>query len=51
MKERVKVHIRCRRCGESYVLRGRRNYKGQIDTGFKRCLCDNDKDFEVETIS
>jgi hypothetical protein len=43
---RVKVAIRCRRCGERFVLRGKRE-KDRIDTGFKRCLCDNENDFEV----
>jgi len=47
---RVKVQIRCRKCGESFVLRGSRNYVGQIDTGFKRCLCDNEDEFDIETI-
>lgn len=47
---RVKVHIRCCHCGESYILRGTRNYKGKIDTGFKRCLCDNERDFDIETL-
>lgn len=47
---RVKVHIRCTQCGESFILRGSRGHKGQVETGFKRCLCDNDKDFEIETL-
>jgi formylmethanofuran dehydrogenase subunit E len=50
-KDRIKVHIRCRLCGESYILRGTRNVKGHIDTGFKRCLCDNERDFEIETLN
>ncbi|WP_179232659.1 hypothetical protein [Paenibacillus rigui] len=45
--ERVKVTIRCRMCGEKFVLRGRRD-KGKIDTGFKQCICNNDRDFEIE---
>lgn len=44
---RVKVTIRCARCGEKFVLRGRK-VKGRVDTGFKRCLCDNDSDLVVE---
>lgn len=49
MPERVKVRIRCRKCGEKYVLKGIRS-KGRVDTGFKRCLCDNEGDIEVEEI-
>ncbi|MBB6674172.1 hypothetical protein [Cohnella nanjingensis] len=44
---RVKVTIRCNRCGEKFVLRGRRE-RGRIDTGFKQCLCSNKDDFEIE---
>lgn len=44
---RVKVRIRCRQCGEKFVLRGKRD-KGKIDTGFRQCLCNNTEDFEVE---
>lgn len=45
--ERVKVTIRCKRCGEKFVLRGRKE-KGKIDTGFKQCICSNDWDFDIE---
>jgi formylmethanofuran dehydrogenase subunit E len=48
--QRVKVHIRCRKCGESFILRGVRDSKGHIETGFKRCLCDNEDDFDIEPI-
>lgn len=44
---RVKVTIRCSRCGEKFVLRGKRE-KGRVETGFKQCLCDNRDNFEVE---
>ena len=44
--KRVKVTIRCNECGEKYILRGRKE-KGKVETGFKRCLCDNDKNFEI----
>lgn len=44
---RVKVRILCRRCGEKFILRGRRD-KGRIDTGFRQCLCDNTDDFDIE---
>ena len=48
MSERVKVTIRCRKCGEQFVLRGRRE-KEKIETGFKQCLCNNQSDFDIET--
>ncbi|WP_208543961.1 hypothetical protein [Paenibacillus protaetiae] len=44
---RVKVTIRCKVCGEKYVLRGRRD-KGTIDTGFRQCICNNSNDLEIE---
>lgn len=44
---RVKVLIRCKVCGEKYILRGRKD-NGVYDTGFKRCVCDNSDDLEVE---
>jgi hypothetical protein len=50
-RDRVKVHIRCRKCGESFILRGQKDIRGHIDTGFKRCLCDNESDFEIETLN
>jgi DNA-directed RNA polymerase subunit RPC12/RpoP len=46
-KERVKVNIRCKKCGERYILRGRTTHLGQVETGFKRCICNNDDDFDV----
>jgi hypothetical protein len=49
--QRVKVHIRCRKCGETFILRGVRDPKGNIETGFKRCLCDNEDDFDIEPLS
>jgi hypothetical protein len=44
---RVKVTIRCNRCGEKFTLRGRKE-RGRIDTGFKMCLCNNAADFLIE---
>jgi phosphoketolase len=44
---RVKVAIHCRRCGERFVLRGRRE-RGTYQTGFKMCLCNNAEDFDIE---
>ncbi|MDQ1909445.1 hypothetical protein RAC89_02880 [Paenibacillus sp. GD4] len=48
ISNRVKVTIRCRACGERFILKGKRE-KGKIDTGFKQCICNNDKDFDWET--
>ncbi|WP_187119735.1 hypothetical protein [Numidum massiliense] len=47
-KERFRVTIQCNRCGEKYFLRGRK-HKDHIETGFRRCLCDNDEDLEVKS--
>ena len=44
--ERIKVTIRCNRCGEKYTLRGKK-FKDRIDTGFKQCLCDNTTDLHI----
>lgn len=44
---RVKVKIYCPCCGEKFVLRGRKE-TDRIETGFKRCLCDNVDDFIIE---
>jgi formylmethanofuran dehydrogenase subunit E len=46
---RIKVSIRCRRCGERFVLRGKRE-KGKVETGFKQCLCDNANEFDIDTL-
>lgn len=51
VNQRVKVHIRCRKCGETFILRGVRDTKGHIETGFKKCLCDNEDDFEIESLA
>ena len=45
--ERTKVIIRCRRCGERFVLRGKRE-KGKVRTGFKQCICSNNSDFDIQ---
>jgi len=47
LAERVKVTIRCRRCGDKFTLRGRREH-GRIETGFKQCLCNNRSDLDIE---
>lgn len=44
---RFKVSIRCNRCGERFMLRGRKE-KGNVKTGFKQCLCGNESDFQVD---
>ncbi len=49
--QRIKVHIRCRKCGESFILRGIRDAKGHIETGFKRCLCDNEEEFDIAPLN
>jgi hypothetical protein len=45
---RVKVTIRCKKCGERFVLKGKKE-KGKIETGFRQCICSNEHDFDVET--
>ncbi|QZA32357.1 hypothetical protein [Hydrogenibacillus sp. N12] len=44
---REKVRIQCNRCGEVYILRGRRNKSGEIETGFVQCICGNTDDFTI----
>lgn len=43
---RYRVDIQCRKCGERFILKGRLR-KGKIETGFKKCICDNDHDFTI----
>lgn len=47
-KDRLKVYITCKECGEKFVLRGRKEGKGHLGTGFERCLCNNEKDFAIQ---
>ncbi|WP_167746964.1 hypothetical protein [Cohnella luojiensis] len=47
MSIRHKVTIRCNRCNEKFILRGRKD-RGRVDTEFKRCVCSNTDDFEIE---
>ncbi|WP_328702268.1 hypothetical protein [Alicyclobacillus suci] len=49
--QRIKVHIHCRQCGETFILRGARTNKGRVETGFKRCICNNEDDFDVEPLA
>jgi len=47
MMTRIKVLIRCKVCGEKYILRGSKD-NGIYNTGFKMCICDNCDDLEIE---
>jgi hypothetical protein len=40
------VNIQCNQCGERFILKGRVR-KGKVETGFKRCLCDNQEEFDI----
>ncbi|WP_187116877.1 hypothetical protein [Rubeoparvulum massiliense] len=46
--QRYKVTIHCNVCGETYFLRGKKSKAGRVETGFKRCLCNNDQDLQVK---
>lgn len=45
--KRKKVRLQCKRCGEIFTLRGKRDKYGHVDTGLKRCICDNENDFQI----
>ncbi|SEN27332.1 hypothetical protein [Lihuaxuella thermophila] len=45
---RYMVTIRCNQCGERFTLKGKMR-KGKVETGFKRCLCNNESDFEIRS--
>lgn len=47
MEKRRKIRLQCNRCGEVYTLRGRKDKSGRIETGLKRCICDNEDDFSI----
>ncbi|WP_170885527.1 hypothetical protein [Bacillus alkalicellulosilyticus] len=47
-KERFRIVIRCTKCGEKYILRGRRKSGGGYETGFKRCVCGNEDQLKVD---
>lgn len=49
-KDRHKVNIRCNLCGEKYTLVGKKGRTGQVETGFKQCLCNNENDFVIEEV-
>ncbi|WP_202404700.1 hypothetical protein [Shimazuella alba] len=40
------VNIECSHCGERFILKGRMK-KGKVETGFKRCVCDNQDEFDI----
>ncbi len=44
--DRYKVTITCKKCGERFTLRGKKGKEGEISTGFQRCLCDNEEQFQ-----
>jgi DNA-directed RNA polymerase subunit RPC12/RpoP len=46
--QKVKVTIRCNLCGERFILKGKKD-KGKIETGFRQCICNNERDFEIKT--
>ncbi|GAF65323.1 hypothetical protein [Alkalihalobacillus trypoxylicola] len=45
---RYRVIIRCPQCGEKYILRGKRNEKGEYETGFKKCVCGNESSLTID---
>ncbi len=45
--KRQKVKLQCKRCGEIFTLRGKRDKLGKVETGLKRCICDNENDFRI----
>ncbi|MEI7024577.1 hypothetical protein [Paenibacillus sp. y28] len=45
--QRMKVTIRCRHCGERFILRGKQD-RGKVETGFKQCLCGNTYDLDIQ---
>lgn len=45
---RYRVIVRCPGCGEKYVLRGRTNKKGELETGFKQCVCGNQSNLRID---
>ncbi|MBO8170670.1 MAG: hypothetical protein H0Z33_02145 [Bacillaceae bacterium] len=46
-QDRYKVTITCEKCGERFTLRAKKGKSGSVQTGFKRCLCDNEQDFHI----
>lgn len=50
VKQRYRVTIRCLECGEKFILRGKKGENGKFETGFKRCVCGNEENLEVNAI-
>ncbi len=48
VQTRYRVIVRCPKCGEKYILRGRNNEKGELETGFKRCVCGNETNLHID---
>lgn len=46
---RYRVIVRCPKCGEKYILRGRTNEKGELETGFQRCVCGNETTLHIDS--
>lgn len=47
-KQRFRVVIRCQKCGEKFILRGREKQDGGYETGFIRCVCGNEEELQVD---
>lgn len=47
-KQRYRIVIRCPECGEKYILRGRKNKEGKLETGFIRCVCGNADNLDID---
>lgn len=47
-KKAYLVTIRCRQCGERFILKGTVR-KGKIETGFKQCLCKNAVNLDISS--
>lgn len=47
-KERYRVVIRCLECGEKFILRGKKNKEGKLETGFVRCICGNEDRLDID---
>lgn len=49
-EHRVKVLIRCKECGERFVLRAVRDDWGNWGTSFRMCVCGNVHDLDIEQV-